>query len=118
MTNPFTNPLAADLMTTLGDEARAAENAARAAEDKARSANMARGFIKAVFDERFSHARAIMFRGEVVGINIYFRDSESPSGVSCAASTGALSVEQAELLLEQAGRPSPLSPTEGLRTSR
>jgi hypothetical protein len=65
---------------------------------------------EAIQSPKFTHARARKSCGQW-DVHIYHRDRTSPSGVRLAASGPESLVEG---LLRQYGKPSPLSPTEGL----
>lgn len=77
-------------------------------------------FINAVKDEKYAYCRARSWRlsGYVKDnsdyvVYCYHRDPKSPTGVSLAAAMSDL--DAAAKVLDECGRPFPLSPTEGLK---
>lgn len=77
-------------------------------------------FFEAVIDPRFSHTRARSWRADGwvkddsdYIVTVYRRDPESPTGVVASANIDGL--QRAAAILDRAGRPFPMSPTEGLK---
>ena len=75
---------------------------------------MAENFAKAVASDQFAYARCL-YAGGSAFVVAYGRDPKSPTGVTRIGS--CLDFYEAVAIMDAAGRPFPLSPTEGLNKS-
>jgi len=112
MTNIYTTPNA-DAYKAARHAVQTAAKALQEAKDNHRQAEIRVEFIRAMYADDFSHARCGMFQGKPSSVSLYRKDPESPSGVS--RSVVMPDFDSAVALLDAAGIPFPLSPTEGLR---
>lgn len=75
---------------------------------------LAENFAKAVASQKFAYARCQSAGGSAFVV-AYGHDANSPSGVTRIGS--CLDFNEAVAIMDAAGRPFPLSPTEGLNKS-